>query len=549
MRQYPQGAVVDFVVVGSGAAGGVIARELATAGFSVIVMEQGPWLREPDFAHHDELGVMIQSRYSSDPAQTHMTFRASEREEATEGAGGAFYHRLVGGGSVCFTANYWRLHEIDFIERSRLGAIPGAALDDWPITYADLEPYYSRAEWELGVSGQAGASPFDPPRSRPYPLPPMPVKSSGVLFERAATKLGLHPFPAPLAILSQAYRGRSACQHCGFCLGFGCEYGAKSSTLFTTIPAAVATGNCEIRAESYVRKIETNARGRATGVTYFDAGKREHFQGARAVVVCCNGAETPRLLLLSASSRFPDGLANSSGVVGKHLMFNGYSANSGVFAEPLNEFKSVVATRILHDFYDSDPRRGFYGGGGIDGRSFVFPILWAQMGLPPEGPTWGPGFKQMLRDYYTRVMNVDGHTTSLPVETNRITLDPVAKDAWGLPAMRVTYQDHPDDIANMKFFRDRCREILAVSGATRFWSDPIREQTSGVHLLGTCRMGNNPATSVIDRNHRTHDVRNLFLCDGSSMVTGGRGQPTATIQALAFRAGELIAGFAKRGEI
>ena len=548
MRKFSTQDTVDFVVVGSGASGGIIARELAAAGLSVVVLEQGPWRKAEDF-RHDEIDVFFNSGLSNDTTTQRQTFRKTETDVARENEGRVGYHKMVGGGSVCFTANYWRLHEIDFIEGTRLGGIKGATLVDWPIRYRDLEPYYTKAEWELGVSGQAGASPFDPPRSKPYPLPPMPVKSSGVLFDLGAKKLGLHPFPAPLAILSQPYKGRTPCQHCGFCLGFGCEYGAKSSTLFTTIPEAVATGKCEIRAESYVRKIQTNDRGRVTGVNYFDRSKAEHFQPARAVVVCANGSETPRLLLMSASNQFPNGLANSSGIVGKNLMFNGYSANSGLFEGKLNEFKSVMATRILHDFYDTDPRRNFYGGGGIDARFFAYPILFAQGGLPRDAPQWGLEYKHMLRDYYTHTMSVDGHTTSLPVETNSISLDPTVRDAWGLPAMRLTYQDHPDDIATEKFFQQKCRDILQAAGAKRIWSGEIREQTGGVHLLGTCRMGNDPRASVIDRNHRTHDVRNLFLCDGSSMVTGGRGQPTATIQALAFRAGELIAGFARRREI
>jgi len=267
------------------------------------------------------------------------------------------------------------------------------------------------------------------------------------------------------------------------------------------------------------------------------------------VVVCANGSETPRLLLMSQSRLFPNGLANSSGIVGKNLMFNGYSANSALFEGQLNEYKSVMATRILHDFYDADLKRGFYGGGGIDARFFAYPVLFAMGGLPQDTPQWGLEFKHNLRDYYTHSMNVDGHTTSLPVETNSISLDPTVKDAWGLPAMRLTYKDHPDDLAIEKFFQGKCREILETAGAKKIWSTPIKEQTGGVHLLGTCRMGADPKSSVIDQYHRTHDVRNLFLCDGSSMVTGGRGQPTATIQALAFRAGELIAGFARRNEI
>ena len=535
---------VDFVVVGSGAAGGIIAKELATAGLTVVVLEQGPRVEPPQF-EHDEIKTLFQSALQNNPAG--FTFRRTESETAQPGQIQLLYHRLVGGGSVMFTANYWRFREVDFVEKSRLGPISGTGLEDWPIAYRDLEPYYTKAEWELGVSGEPG--PFDPPRTRPYPLPPLPVKSSGVLFERGARALGLHPQPAPLAILSQPFHGRPACQHCGYCLGFGCEFRAKSSTLYTVIPMAEATGRCEVRPNSHVRRIEVDRKGRVTGATYFDENKKEQFQRARAVVLCCNGSETPRLLLLSASSHFPNGLANSSGVVGKYLMFNGYSSSSGVFERPLNEFKSVTATRVLYDFYESDPKRGFYGGGAPDARSFAYPTIFALGGLPHDAPSWGAGYKRILRDYYTRTMNVDGHSTSLPLETNTISLDPDMKDAWGLPAMRVTYKDHPDDLAMMRFLQDRAIEILEAAGARRTWRQPVQETTLAAHLLGTCRMGDDPRASVVDRYHRTHDVRNLFICDGSSLVTGGRGQPTATIQALAYRAGELIAQFARRGEI
>jgi len=220
-----------------------------------------------------------------------------------------------------------------------------------------------------------------------------------------------------------------------------------------------------------------------------------------------------------------------------------------VFERPLNEFKSVTATRVLYDFYESDPKRGFYGGGAPDARSFAYPTICALGGLPHDAPSWGAGYKRILRDYYTRTMNVDGHSTSLPLETNSISLDPEMKDPWGLPAMRVTYRDHPDDLAMMRFLQDRAIEILEAAGARRTWRQPVQETTLAAHLLGTCRMGDDPRASVVDRYHRAHDVRNLFICDGSSLVTGGRGQPTATIQALAYRAGEHIAQFARRGEI
>jgi choline dehydrogenase-like flavoprotein len=213
-------------------------------------------------------------------------------------------------------------------------------------------------------------------------MPPLPVKSSGVLMERGARKLGLHPVPAPMAINSQPYRGRPPCVHCGFCHGFACEVSAKASTLTTVIPEAEATGRCEVRAESYVVRIGTTRQGRATGVQYFDRRRRERFQRARAVVVCANGAETPRLLLLSESAQFPHGLANSSGLVGKHLMFNYTGRAVGVFEHELNEYKSVQVTRIVHDFYDSDPRRGYYGGGGLDARIGPQPTFWASARRP-----------------------------------------------------------------------------------------------------------------------------------------------------------------------
>ena len=543
--RFAPGETVDFVIVGSGAAGGIMARQLATAGHTVLLLEQGPRLTEADF-RHDEFGYFMRGTITNNAETQPQTWRNAPDQPA-EPALSLIFGRFVGGSNAHFTANFWRMRPVDFNEATVLGSVPGTGLADWPITYDELEPYYTQAEWELGVSGVPG--PFDPPRSRPYPMPPLPIKSSGVLFERAARQLGLHPQPTPMAINSQPYNGRPACQHCGWCLGFLCEYRAKSTSMAVMLPIAEATGKCEVRPGSYVARVETDARGRATGVTYFDGEKREQFQPARAVVLCANGAETPRLLLNSASSRFPDGLANSSGVVGKYLMFNGNWGAYGIFEHPLNEYKSVQTTRMILDWYETDPARGFYGGGGIDARFNQYPILFALGGLPPDAPTWGAEYKRMLAEYYTRTLHFATHSTSLPVESNSITLDPQLKDAWGLPAMRVTYRDHADDLRTGQFLVDRAMEILEAAGARRRWAVPVEPQRFSVHLLGTCRMGNDPRTSVVDRFHRTHDVRNLFICDGSSLVTSTRGQPTETISALAFRAGEAIAAFARRGEI
>jgi len=547
-RTYRLAQPVDFAIVGSGAAGGVLARELSQAGFSVVVFEQGPRLTLGNF-EHDELKHWFNAGMTNDVVKNPQTFRddRSKRGERNLVRPSLTYARTVGGSSVHYTANYWRFHEVDFDECSRLGPISGTGLADWPISYAELEPYYTKVEWEIGVSGLAGASPFDPPRSKPYPMPPLPVKSSGVLLERGARKLGLHPFPAPLAINSQPYRGRPACIHCGFCHGFGCEVGAKASSLTTMIPEAEATGRCEVRSESYVVQVVTDQRGRATGVRYFDRDKRERLQKAKAVIVSGNGAETPRLLLMSANSMFPQGLANSSGLVGKYLMFNFTMRTHAVFEHELNEFKSVQCSRIVHDFYDSDPQRGFYGGGGIDSRIGPQPIIWADR-VGDDEHLWGSAYKARLAEF-PRTMQAASHGTSLPLESNSVELDPELKDAWGMPAMRVTYKDHPDDLATMRFLQARATEIMEAAGALKVTNGPAKPQTSSVHMLGTCRMGDDPAKSVIDRYHRSHDIPNLFVCDGSSLVTSGRGQPTLTIQALAFRAAEHIANFARRGEV
>jgi choline dehydrogenase-like flavoprotein len=529
---------VDFLVIGAGAAGGVMAKELSAAGFRVVVLEQGPYLTEKDY-RHDEIRYTYEAGLTNDTKVQPVTYRKNESEPAKP-VKAIMYGRQVGGGSVHFTANYWRFHESDFEERSQFGDVPGTGLADWPIKYADLEPYYTKAEYDLGISGVGGANPFEGPRSKPYPLPPMPVKSSGVLFDRGAKKLGLHPYPAPMAILSQPYQGRAACVNCGFCEYFGCEVRAKSSSLVSVIPIAEKTGRCEIRPNSYVRKIETDAQGRATGAVYFDANRREIFQRAKAVVVCANGAETARLLLLSKSKRFPEGLANSSGLVGKYLMWDTGGLAMGLFEHPLNEYKGIQVTRVIHDYYKADPKRGFYGGAGIDARFNYYPANFALQGMPPDAPKWGAEYKKMLSTYFTHTMTTLGHVSSLPQLQNSISLDPDLKDAWGSPAMRVTFNFHPDDTATLKWALSKQVEILEAAGATKTWVSgiSIEDNMPSTHLIGTCRMGNDPKQSVVDRYNRAHDVRNLLIVDGSSFVTAARQQPTATIQALAYRAAD-----------
>jgi len=548
---YALDEAVDFVVVGSGSAGGILAKELSTNGFSVVVLEQGPFREAKDFTH-DEFDVWIGSGISGGrPASNAQTFRDDESKvaEVLLDRNPAWYYEGVGGASVHFTGNFWRLREIDFKERSALGSIDDTNFVDWPITYEELEPYYTKVDWDIGVSGAPG--PFDSPRSKPFPMPPIPIKSSGVLLEKGAEAIGLNAQPAPLAILSQPHNGRPACINCGYCMGYGCEIGAKSSTLAAMIPQAMASGNCEIRAECAVYSLETGADGKISEVQYIDPDGNQRGQKARAVVLSANGAETSRLLLLSESSRHPNGLANSSGYVGRNLMMNAHAMVHAVFEHQLNDYKGVQVTRIVHDLYESDPNRGFYGGGGFDARPFVAdtPIRYSLAAQRPDGPQWGAEFKDRMAHNFTRQMVIVCSATSLPLDRNNITIDPTHKDKYGRPSLRMTYRDHDDDLATARYMQGFAEQMADAAGAVEQWSPPVTPGRGGGHLLGTCRMGDDPETSVVDRYHRSHDVSNLFICDGSSMVTSGRGQPTMTIMALAFRAAEHIAAAANNNEI
>ena len=288
-KTYSTETEVDFVVIGSGPAGGSVARELTRNGFDVVLLEQGRRVG-PEDMEHDELGAFNWPRWTNDPAVSPQTYRKTP-DEVAQPRLYLRYARAVGGSSFHFTANYWRFRPIDFHEFSVRGGVPGANLADWPITYDELEPYYTAVEWAIGVSGEVSADPREPRHSKPYPLPPLNVTSPGVLLEVGARKLGWSSKAAPMAILSREYKGRQPCHNCGFCHTFPCEWGAKSGTNYTMIPEALATGRCELRTNSYVRKIETNAAGRVTGVIYFDSEKREVVQKAKAVVLCANGAE------------------------------------------------------------------------------------------------------------------------------------------------------------------------------------------------------------------------------------------------------------------
>jgi choline dehydrogenase-like flavoprotein len=544
---YATDTPVDFVVIGSGIAGGSVARELTRKGFDVVLLEQGRKVGADDM-EHDELGAFMWPRWTNDPELSPQTYQKTAADKP-EKRNFAQYARVVGGTTLHFTGNFWRFRPIDFNEHTKRGAVDGAALADWPITYEELEPYYTAVEYAVGVSGEVGDDPREPFRSKPFPLPPLNATGPGVLLEVGATKLGWHSKAAPMAILSREYKGRQPCHNCGFCLAFPCEWGSKSGANWTMVPEAVASGKCELRSNSYVRKIETNDAGRVTGVVYFDKDKKEIVQKAKAVVVCANGAETPRLLLNSKSNRFPDGLANSSGMLGKHLMCNGNVSLTAEFEHEVNAHKGPVVTRITQEPYELDPKLNLVGGGGFDFRMSVPALLWT-LSMPEDGPMWGSAFKQRMAPWFHNSIETLGHTTQLPVATNRVEIDPELKDAWGVPAIRVTFKEHEHDMRLYKHFQDKGAELLNAAGAKKVHRGEINDAPgSAVHLLGTARMGNDPRMSVVDKFHRTHDVKNLFIVDGSSFVTSGRGQPTMTIQALAFRAADHIAEFARKGEI
>ncbi len=552
MIKYSPSTEVDFLVIGSGAGGAVMAKQLSVAGFSVVVLEQGPWGaygHEQDFnkdellnRHPDAADAMM-----SDPKKQRNTFRRNASEKAVPG--NHTYGCVVGGGTVTYGGSSWRHLPWEFNEASRFGTIAGTGVADWPISYEELEPYYTQAEWELGISGERVDTPFMAPMSKPYPLKALPLKSSGALFKVAASKLGLTVVPNVAAIITEPYNGRAACIQCGMCSGFGCQVKARSSSAVALLPIAEKTNRCEIRANSYVREISVNDAGKVTGAVYFDDQQREQFQKAKVVVLSANGTETPRLLLLSSSKRFPNGLANSSGVVGRYLMSGNGGGASGLFEHPLNEYKGCVTGAAIVDYVPNDAqKRGFYGGGRMTARGFTTPIEYGLRGAH-NAPSWGAGYKKALLTQANHRLDVSNFISQLPVETNRVDLDPDVKDAWGLPAMRITSSSHENDFKAMQFFIDRSVDVLQAAGATEIWRDQVSDSRGGAHSRGTCRMGNDPSRSVVNKYHRAHDVPNLFIVDGSSFVTGGRNHPTMTISALAYRAADHLVRAAKAGNV
>lgn len=537
---------VDAVIVGAGAAGGIVGKELAQGGLSVVQLDKGRWFTAAD-ASHDELSGLNGIPYSITKLENldknPRRFRPDASSPGREAPVGwnAFG---VGGGTMWYGAAAWRFHEEHFRWRSTYGRPEGTTLEDWPISYDDLEPYYEKAEYELGVAGLAGADPFAPPRKKPYPVPPLPINPQGELFEKATRKLGWHPFPPPFAIITENYQGRAGCVRCPYCIGFVCEVNAKSSTAVTVIPIAQETGNYTLRTKYVVDQVVTDDRGRAIGVRYFDEQQDYQFQPARIVVVSANAGESARILLNSSSRHWPKGLANSSDQVGRNMMAHIGANSYGLFDFEIPHEWGPGPSMAVNDFAE-----GFLGGGHIYNFYVHHPIGFSRT-RPPGSPRWGKAHKDFQRRYFRRYMHMNADVADMPVESNRVEIDPELRDAWGIPVLRITHKFLPIDIENSEFLAARQREILDAAGAIEIWSEPTsRSGYLGQHQCGTCRMGNDPKKSVLNKYNQSHDVKNLFVVDGSSFVTAGSQNPTITILSLSMRASEYMAEEIRKGNL
>jgi gluconate 2-dehydrogenase alpha chain len=555
----------DVVIVGLGAAGGILAAELAKAGMRVIGLERGPRLTTADFAAQDELRYFQRQDLRPHVKRQPVTWRARPGDRAMP-LPVLNYGNQAGGGTVHYGAVSWRFHEDDFRARSQTVARYGApaipqdsSLIDWPLTYADLEPYYDRAEYELGVSGKAGnlqgrridgGNPFEAPRRREYPLPPLVVDQAGALFDAGARTLGYHPFSTPRAILSRPYQGRPACTYCGFCQAFGCHVGAKSSILVTTLPDADRTGNFRVISGAMCHRVNSDPSGRVTGVAYYGPDGSDNAVEADLVILAPFIYDNVRLLLLSKSARFPNGLANSSGELGKHLMAHIGVRVFGTFDDrSVNIYMGPSAQRHTLDDLDADN----FDHAGLDfirgAQISVSPAdleagpIGAAVSLtPPPGiPRWGAAYRDFLAKYFTRYAGVNAQIENLPYADQTIDLDPDVRDQWGLPAPRLTYDwRRPNEVARVEFMARKLEEIARAMGANRVWRSPGGSGAPGAHHEGGTRMGSDPKSSVVNRYGQTWDIPNLFVVGSSTFPSNSGFNPTLTIQALAYMTADAI---------
>ena len=515
-RRFREQDEVDYVIVGVGSAGGVLLQRLARAGFDVVGLEAGPfWDTERDWVS-DEAGA--HDLYWEEPRVTGGT------DPIALGANNS--GKGVGGGSVHWAAFTPRLHPSDFEVYTRDGV--GA---DWPIDYADLLPYYEQLELEMPVAGPA-YYPWGHPHG--YPYGPHPMGGVGNSLIKGCSALNIPvSIGGPVAILSGSRGDRPHCIYRGFCIQ-GCKVGAKASTLVTHVPDALSKG-AEIRDRSMVSRVELGSNGRVTGVHYFDEEGRAHFQRAKAVIISGYAIETPRLLLASACPGFEKGLANGSGTVGRYLMVQAGNVVMGRFDEPVRMYKAPPAHALTEEFYETDPKRDFARGFAIQTVG-PLPIAFGKQMLAAKH-AWGWGMRREMMDYnHWAAFGLLGEI--LPWQDNRVTLAqdaPENRDHFGMPVANISFNLHDNDKKLIQFAKEKTMDVMHAAGATE-----VVQEARYAHLVGGARMGSDPRTSVVDKFGRSHEIPNLFVCDGSIFPTQGSANPGLTIQALAARTADYL---------
>jgi choline dehydrogenase-like flavoprotein len=510
------------VIVGSGAGGGTLGTELALKGIDTVILEAGGRHEIADFVN-DEWASFSQLAWV-DKRTTSGTWRVARDFPGLP----AWIVKAVGGSTVHWAGASLRIQEHEFKARTTYGDIPGANLLDWPLTLKEMEPYYAKAEDKMGVTRTNG-------------IPGLPGNNNFKVMKAGADKLGYKKCnTGHMAINSEQRDGRSSCMQIGFCFQ-GCRSGAKWSTLYAEIPKGEDTGKLEVRPNSQVLKIEHDAKGKVTGVVYADKDGKQQRQKARAVCVAGNSIESPRLLLNSASSMFPDGLANSSGQVGRNYMRHMTGSVYGIFEKPVHMYRGTTMAGIIQDEAEHDPKRGFAGGYEFETLSLGLPFMAAFL----DPGAWGRSFTSAI-DRYDHMAGMWIVGEDMPQETNRVTLHPTEKDTHGLPVPNVNFDDHPNDIAMRNHAYGQGSALYDAVGAVRTFPTPPYPST---HNLGTNRMSEKPRDGVVNKWGQTHDVPNLFVSDGSQFTTGAAENPTLTIVSLAIRQADHIAERMKKGEL
>jgi len=514
---------VDVLIVGSGAAGAAFAWSLAETRMNILCLEQGDWMDPssyPGMQGDWEIRQLGDFHFSPNVRQRREDYPVNDIGSPIA----VSMFNAVGGSTILYAAHFPRFHPADFRART----LDGVA-DDWPLDYWRLAPYYDVNARMMGVSGLAG-DPAYPPKE--VPLPPVALGKLGATLAKGFNRLGWHWWPSDSAIATREHEGRAPCVNAGTCL-VGCPQGAKASTDITYWPPALRKG-VKLQTRCRVREITVSPTGMADGVIYHDAEGVERRQKAHVVVVACNGIGTPRLLLNSRSKLFPDGLANRSGLVGRNLMFHPYAMVTGIFDEPLEGYKGPTGCCIMsQEFYETDASRGFLRGYSFEMLRGFGPASTALWGLSHGRMPSGAEHHRAYADLFDRTAGMVVICEDLPEADNRVTLDPELSDSDGIPAPRITYRLSENSEAMLRHSVARAREVLEAAGA-RDTIDVAPLPFAGWHLMGTARMGTDPERSVVNEWGRSHDVRNLFIIDGSIFVTAAAVNPTNTIQALAL---------------